>query len=580
MFRTKKLFLYLVAYFEPYRKQLALGTVCLLLANLLALASPSVLRRVIDGLMSDMLPARLMQFGGLIVLLALGQSTMLFLQRMLLVGVARNVEFRLRNDFYSHLQKLPVPFYQSRRTGDLMARATSDMATIRTLGGLGLVGILNAVFAVTTVLPAMLAINWKLTALAFLPLPLLALTCKRFSNQIHERARIVQESYGRLSSRAQEMTTGIRVARAYRQEQSELSKFKKINSEYVTNNLALIRFSAAFRPILQFFIGLGFVIVFAYGGYLVVKGVITTGQFVQQTLYLNLLVGPVASFGFVVNLYQRAMASMERIHSIMSIKPSNSNNDDVHIRGEIEFRNLTFKYPNAAEPVLKNINLHIALGQTVAVVGGVGSGKSTLIDLVCGLLDAPQGQLLIDGQPIQNIPLRSLRSAIGCVSQESVLFTGTVAANIAFGMEESSRETVEQAAEKAALANDIRSFPNGFDTLVGERGLTLSGGQKQRTAIARAMAIDPRILILDDALSSVDAQTEAQILRHLRQSLKTRTGLIVSHRLSTVKDADLIIVLDDGYIVERGTHDELLAYNGVYADLYDKQQLEHELSQF
>ena len=580
MFRTKKLFLYLVAYFEPYRKQLALGTVCLLLANLLALASPSVLRRVIDGLMSDMLPARLMQFGGLIVLLALGQSTMLFLQRMLLVGVARNVEFRLRNDFYSHLQKLPVPFYQSRRTGDLMARATSDMATIRTLGGLGLVGILNAVFAVTTVLPAMLAINWKLTALAFLPLPLLALTCKRFSNQIHERARIVQESYGRLSSRAQEMTTGIRVARAYRQEQSELSKFKKINSEYVTNNLALIRFSAAFRPILQFFIGLGFVIVFAYGGYLVVKGVITTGQFVQQTLYLNLLVGPVASFGFVVNLYQRAMASMERIHSIMSIKPSNSNNDDVHICGEIEFRNLTFKYPNAAEPVLKNINLHIASGQTVAVVGGVGSGKSTLIDLVCGLLDAPQGQLLIDGQPIQNIPLRSLRSAIGCVSQESVLFTGTVAANIAFGMEESSRETVEQAAEKAALANDIRSFPNGFDTLVGERGLTLSGGQKQRTAIARAMAIDPRILILDDALSSVDAQTEAQILRHLRQSLKTRTGLIVSHRLSTVKDADLIIVLDDGYIVERGTHDELLAYNGVYADLYDKQQLEHELSQF
>ena len=580
MFRTKKLFLYLVAYFEPYRKQLALGTVCLLLANLLALASPSVLRRVIDGLMNNMVPARLMQFGALIVLLALGQSTMLFLQRMLLVGVARNVEFRLRNDFYSHLQKLPVPFYQSRRTGDLMARATSDMATIRTLGGLGLVGILNAVFAVTTVLPAMLAINWKLTALAFLPLPLLALTCKRFSNQIHERARIVQESYGRLSSRAQEMTTGIRVARAYRQEQSELSKFKKINSEYVTNNLALIRFSAAFRPILQFFIGLGFVIVFAYGGYLVVKGVITTGQFVQQTLYLNLLVGPVASFGFVVNLYQRAMASMDRIHSIMSIKPSNSNNDDVYIRGEIEFRNLTFKYPNAAEPVLKNINLHIASGQTVAVVGGVGSGKSTLIDLVCGLLDAPQGQLLIDGQPIQNIPLRSLRSAIGCVSQESVLFTGTVAANIAFGMEESSRETVEQAAEKAALANDIRSFPNGFDTLVGERGLTLSGGQKQRTAIARAMAIDPRILILDDALSSVDAQTEAQILRHLRQSLKTRTGLIVSHRLSTVKDADLIVVLDDGYIVERGTHDELLAYNGVYADLYDKQQLEHELSQF
>ena len=579
MFRTKKLFQYLVAYFEPYRRQLALGTVCLLLANLLGLASPSVLRHVIDGLMSDLLPARLMQFGGLIVLLALAQSTMLFLQRILLIGVARNVEFRLRNDFYSHLQKLPLPFYQGRRTGDLMARATSDMATIRTLGGLGLIAALNALFAVTMVLPAMIAINLKLTALAFLPLPLLALTCKRFSNQIHERARIVQESYGRLSTHTQEMTTGIRVARAYRQEQSELGKFRKINREYVANNVELIRLSSGFRPILQFFIGLGFVIVLAYGGYLVVKGVITTGQFVQQTLYLNLLVSSVASFGFVINLYQRAMASMDRIHSIMSIKASSSDNDDVRIRGEIEFRDLTFKYPNAAEPVLKNINLRIASGQTVAVVGGVGSGKSTLIDLVCGLLDAPKGQLLIDGQHSQNIPLRSLRAAIGCVSQESVLFTGTVAANIAFGMEETSREIVEQAAENAALANDIRGFPNGFDTLVGERGLTLSGGQKQRTAIARAIAIDPRILILDDALSSVDAHTEAQILSHLRQSLRSRTGLIVSHRLSTVKDADLIVVLDDGYIVERGTHDELLAYNGVYADLYDKQQIEQELSQ-
>jgi ATP-binding cassette subfamily B protein len=579
MFRTKKLFLYLVAYFAPYRRQLALGTVCLLLANLLGLASPSVLRHVIDGLMNDMLPARLIQLGGLIVFLAIAQSTMLFFQRTLLIGVARNVEAGLRNDFYGHLQKLPLPFYQSRRTGDLMVRATSDMAAIRTLGGLGLIATLNALFAVTMVLPAMIVINWKLTALAFLPLPLLALTCKRFSNQIHERARIVQESYGRLSSRAQEMTTGIRVARAYRQEQSEISKFRKINSEYVTNNIALIRLSSAFRPILQFFIGLGFVIVFAYGGYLVVKGVITTGQFVQQTLYLNLLVSPVASFGFVVNLYQRAMASMDRIHSIMSIKPSISTHDDVYIRGEIEFRNLTFKYNNAAEPVLKNINLRIAPGQTVAVVGGVGSGKSTLIDLVCRLIDAPRGQLLIDGRPIQDIPLRSLRSAIGCVSQETILFTDSIAANIAFGMNKSSRETVEKAAEEAALAGEIRRFPQGFDTVVGERGLTLSGGQKQRATIARAVAIDPRILILDDALSSVDAETEDVILRHLRQSLKSRTGLIVSHRLSTVKDADLIVVLEDGYIVERGTHDELLAYNGVYAELYDKQQLEQELSQ-
>ena len=582
MFRTKKLFLYLVAYFEPYLRQLALGIGSLLLANLLALASPAVLRYVIDGLMGDILTARLIQFGGLIVLLALAQGTMLFLQRILLIGVARNVEYKLRNDFYSHLQKLPLPFYQTRRTGDLMARATSDLAAIRTLGGLGLIAMLNAAFAVMLFLPAMIVINWKLTVLAFVPLAFLALICKRFSNQIHERARIVQETYGRLCSRAQEMTAGIRVARAYRQEQSEISKFRKINSEYVTNNVSLIRLSSAFRPMLQFFIGLSFVIVLIYGGYLVVSGVITTGQFVQQTLYLNLLVSPVASFGLVIDLYQRAMASMDRIQSIMSIKPSIADHDqaldDVCIHGEIEFRNLTFTYDNAAEPVLKNINLRIAPGQTVAVVGGVGSGKSTLIDLVCGLLVPSQGQLLIDGRPIQDIPLRTLRLAIGCVPQDTILFSETIAANIAFGMEESSREVVEKAAEKAAFADEIRAFPHGFDTLVGERGLTLSGGQKQRTAIARAIAVDPRILILDDALSSVDAHTEHQILRQLEELLKTRTGLIASHRLSTVRNADLIVVLDDGYIVERGTHEELLAYNGVYADLYDKQLLEQELS--
>jgi ATP-binding cassette subfamily B multidrug efflux pump len=573
---------YMLSYFAKYRSKLAAGIVCLLVANLLALASPSVLRHVIDGLMANIVRSQLLEFGGLLLLLALAQASLLFLQRRLLIGVARDVEYNLRNDFYAHLQKLLPEFYQSRRTGDLMARATSDAAAIRMIGGLGLISTLNAVFAVTMVLPTMIFVNWKLTAIAFLPLPLLALISQQFSKRIHERAKMVQESYGRLSSAAQEMPTGIRVARAYRQEQAEIYKFRSINHEYVKHNIALIHLSSAFRSLLQFFVGLGFVTVFAYGGYLVIKGAITTGQFVQQTLYLGFLVGPVASFGAVANLYQRAMASMGRIRGIMSIKSAiqadSQAADDRRIQGEIEFRDLTFKYRNAAEPVLENINLRIAPGQIVAFVGGVGSGKTTLVNLVCRLLEAAPGQLLIDGQPIQEIPLRTLRSAIGYVPQETVLFTETVAENIAFGTDECSRLAVEKAAEEAVVAEDIRAFPRGFDTVVGERGLTLSGGQKQRTAIARALVIDPRILILDDALASVDTHTEEQILRRLRRFLTGRTALIVAHRLSTVKDADLIVVLADGCIVERGTHDELLAYDGLYADLYEKQQLEKELT--
>lgn len=581
-FWTNESFRHLVAYYAKYWKRLVAGLAALLAANGLALATPSVLRYVIDGLILNIARSRLLEFGGLLLLLALAQATLLFFQRRLLIGVARDVEYNLRNDFYTHLQKLPPEFYQSRRTGDLMARATSDAAAIRMLGGLGLISTLNALFAVTMVLPVMILVNWKLTIVAFLPLPSLALISQRFSKRIHEQARIAQESYGRLSSAAQEMPTGVRVIRAYRQEQAEIEKFRAGNQEYAKNNVSLIHLSSAYRSLLQFFVGLSFVIVFAYGGYLVIHGAITTGQFVQQTFYLGFLVGPIASFGTVASLYQRATASMRRILDVMSVQPGVTDDEpaarDQRIQGEIEFRDLTFKYKDAREPALENINLRIAPGQTVAFVGSVGSGKTTLVNLVCRLLEAPPGQLLIDGQPIQNIPLRTLRSAIGYVPQETVLFTETVGANIAFGTGEYSSSAVERAAEKAAVIDEIKSFPKGFDTVVGERGLTLSGGQKQRVAIARALAVDPRIVILDDALSSVDAKTEEQILRHLRHFRNGRTGLMVAHRLSTIRTADLIVVLDDGRIVERGTHYELLALGGFYAGLYEKQQLEKELA--
>ena len=573
----------LVRYFAPYRRTLIAGTVCLLSANVLALASPLVLRYVIDGLMAGIVRTQLLIFGALLLVVALAQAVMLFLQRRILIGVAREVEYNLRNDFYSHLQKLPPEFYENQRTGDLMARATSDLAAIRMLGGLGLIATLNAVSSIAIVLPTMIMVNWRLTALAFLPLPLLTVISRRFSRQIHERSRSVQESYGRLSSSAQEMQTGVRVARAYGREDWEISKFAQTNREYTSKNIALIHLSSAFRPILEFFVGLGFLIVFSFGGYFVITGQLTIGQFVQQTLYLGVLIAPLASFGVVLNLYERAMASMGRILAITSIKPSVIDETPAHdhsrIQGEIEFRNLTFKYKNDAEPVLKNINLRIAPGQTVALVGKVGSGKSTMTDLICRLREAPQGQLLIDGQPVENISVRKLRSAIGYVPQEAILFSETVADNIGFGIKNYSTKAVESVAEEAAIAEEIKNFPKGFDTPVGERGLTLSGGQKQRMAIARALMLDPRILILDDALAPVDADTEERILKQLRVNRKQRTTIIVAHRLSTVRHADLLVMLEDGRIVERGTHDELLHIGGQYSDLYHKQLLEAELAE-
>jgi ATP-binding cassette subfamily B protein len=385
-----------------------------------------------------------------------------------------------------------------------------------------------------------------------------------------------------VSNRAQESLAGVRVIRAYTQEDAEIESFKQVNREFVNRNLKLIRLSGIFHPILQFFIGLGFIAVLWFGGNLVVTGKITIGEFVQFTLYLGLLVWPMIALGWVINIFQRGMASMGRMHKIMSIEPKIRDAVDTEgidaIEGEIEFRDLTFTYSEAREPALKGINLHIKSGQTVAFVGGVGSGKSTMMNLVTRLLEAAPGQVLIDGRSIREIPLAVLRASIGYVPQETFLFSETIAENIAFGVEHATAEEIERAAIEAGIAEDIREFPEGFQTLVGERGITLSGGQKQRTAIARALIRRPRILILDDALSSVDTYTEEEILGHLRRIMTGRTSLIVSHRVSTVKDADLIVVLDDGRIAERGTHDMLIERGGLYAELYEKQLLEEELA--
>jgi ATP-binding cassette subfamily B protein len=463
-----------------------------------------------------------------------------------------------------------------------MARATNDLSAVRMIVGPALMYSMNTVFAMALIVPLMAAISWKLTLLAFLSMPLVATATNYFSKRIHDRFEKVQEYFGTVSNRAQESLAGVRVIRAYTQERAEIESFKNVNREFVNRNLKLIRLSGIFHPILQFFIGLGFIAVLWYGGSLVIGGSISIGQFVQFTLYLGYLVWPMIALGWVINIFQRGMASMGRMNAIMSINPSIRDSDETRdipgIDGEIEFRDLTFTYAGASEPALKDINLHIEPGQTVAFVGAVGSGKSTLMNLISRLLDASPGQVLIDGRPIREIPLGVIRSSIGYVPQETFLFSETVAGNIAFGVDNATSEEIEQAATEAGIAEDILEFPSGFETLVGERGITLSGGQKQRTAIARALIRRPRILILDDALSSVDTYTEERILAHLRRIMIGRTSLIVSHRVSTVKDADLIVVLEDGRIAERGTHESLIARGGIYSELYEKQLLEEELA--
>ena len=569
-------------YIAPYKGMLVVGIGCVLVANLGQMLGPIVLRDAVDDLTAGVTQSKLLWYGGAFITITAVAGLFYFLQRRVIPNVARSFEYDLANDFYAHLQKLPLEFYQSARTGDLMSRAISDMAGVRMIVGGALMYASNTIFAVALIVPVMLQLNWRLTLLAFLPLPLVALTTKIISTHIHEQSTRVQENYGAVANRVQESLSGVRVIRAYVQEKAEMANFERANAELFRHNIRLIHLNSIYSPVVNFIVGLTFVAGVWYGGLLTLRGQLTIGQLFQFTVYLQFLINPMMQLGMIVNLYQRGMASMKRLHQVMSVEPAIDDSaavDDVaEIIGEIEFRNLTFTYPEEEEPTLCDINLHIEAGQTVAFVGNVGSGKSTLVSLVARLYDAEPGQVLIDGRPIHTIPLQKLRTAIGYVPQETFLFSDTIAANVAFGAQQAGTREIEQAALEAGLAEDVEEFPEKYATRVGERGITLSGGQKQRATLARALIRRPRILIMDDSLSAVDTHTEVKILKHLRRLLSGRTTLIVSHRISTIKDADLIVVLEDGYIAERGTHDELVSLGGVYARLYEKQRLEQELT--
>jgi len=626
----------LLAYMFRYRSDFLVGLVFVVVTTAISLASPIVLQHAIDDLTQGVTRAKLVEYGALLLLIGIAGGLFRFLMRRVLIGASRHLEYDIRNDFFAHLERLPPAYFQRHRTGDLMSRATNDLNAVRMMIGPSVMYSADTVLRFVVAIAVMLSIDWRLTLWSLIPLPFVSIAVKYFGGAIHKRFEQIQAQLADLSAVVQEALSGVRVVRAYGREAYELERFRQSNDAYVARNRGLITLQGFFFPSMAFFLGLGALVALWFGSREVINGRITIGQFVAFNAYLTMLSWPVIAFGWVTNMIQRGMASWKRMLEVLETEPAiadstgrpfaaadrgagqgpGSANRAVEearhtraIRGEIEFRDLVFSYDG--KKVLDRVTLKVEAGQTVALVGPTGSGKSTLINLLPRLADPPRGSVFVDGHDVRDLPLAVLRSSIGFVPQEPFLFSDTLANNVAFGLDavvdgtakggspapmresegggagrageagasnERRMQRILEAAAVARLDKDVVDFPHGYETRVGERGLTLSGGQKQRTAIARAIVVDPAILVLDDALSAVDTQTEEEILTKLRGVMRSRTSIIVSHRISTVRDADQIFVLDEGRIVERGQHDQLVKQNGLYAALHRKQLLEEELA--
>ena len=577
----------LVRYLVRYRHRFALGSVFLVLSTAITLLSPWVLKHAVDDLAAGPGPEpgagrALAFYAAALVGLALVGGACRFLMRRIIIGASREIELDLRNDLFGHLQRLPPAWFQARRTGDLMSRATNDLAAVRMLAGPAIMYTASTSITFVVAVVLMLSLSPALTLLALLPLPVVSVVVKRFGSAIYVRSERIQAQLAHMSAVVQEALAGVRVVRAYRREGVEIERFRAANEEYVARSRAMVRLQGAFHPTLAFFLGLSALIVLWIGSRHVIDGRLSIGDFVAFNVYVAMLSWPMIAFGWVTNMLQRGLAAWQRMLDILQVEPSIRDRDDPvtpeRIRGAVEFRDLTFAYNGRA--VLSGVSARVEPGQVLALVGPTGSGKSTLVDLLPRLFDPPPRTVFVDGVDVRDLPLGTLRGAIGYVPQEPLLFSETVAGNVAFGARRAAGGNgVADAVALARLDADVAGFPRGLDTEVGERGITLSGGQKQRAALARAILTDPRILILDDALSAVDTHTEEAILGRLREVMRQRTTILVAHRISTVRDADLILVLDDGRVVERGAHAELVAMDGLYAGLHRKQLLEEALEE-